>query len=95
MGKRLALRGEISGLHPLQSPLVLSNLSVAHMSINNCDVPLARRIEQRATLRDITIFQCEHYARSMHGARLQDIVVKDVRGSSKAPSFLRDRGLIT
>ena len=89
MGKRLELRGEISGLHPLQSPVVLSNLSLAHMSINNCDVPLAANPKQRATLRDISIFECEHYACSVHGARLQDIVVTDVRGSSKAPSFLR------
>ena len=88
MGKRLALRGEISGLHPLQSPVVLSNLSVAHMSINNCDVPFAPNPKQRAALRDISIFEGEHYANSIAGARLQDIVVTDVRGSSKAPSSL-------
>lgn len=88
MSKFPPLRGEISGLYPKQSPLVLSNLSVAHMSINNCDIPFERRPERRARLSNISILQCEHYANSAHGALFHDVVLTDLRGSSKAPTFL-------
>jgi hypothetical protein len=88
MSKFPPLRGEISGLYPKQSPLVLSNLSVAHMSINNCDIPVERRPERRARVSNISIFECEHYACSANGALFHEVVVTELRGSSKAPSFL-------
>lgn len=89
MSKFPPLRGEISGLHPKQSPLVLANLSLAHMSINNCDIPFERRPELRARVSNISIFQCEHYANSADGALFHEVVVTELRGSSKAPTILR------
>jgi hypothetical protein len=89
MSKFPPLRGEISSLYPRQTPLLLSNLSIAHMSINNCDIPFERRPQRRARLSNISIFQCEHYANSAHGAFLHEVTLTDLRGSSKAPSYLR------
>lgn len=86
MSRRLPLRGEISGHQAVRSSL--SGFSVAHMSINNCAIPIARRPEQRVTLRDISIFQCEHYACAAYGVRFQDIQVTDLRGYSNGSSQL-------
>jgi hypothetical protein len=86
VSKQLPLRGEISGHQLVRSSL--SDFSVAHMSINNCAIPIAPRPEQRITLRSISIYQCEHYACSAHGARFQDIQVTDLRGYSNGSSQL-------
>jgi hypothetical protein len=83
-----ALTGEISGLQRPASPLVLANFSLARISINNCSIPLEPRPQRRAILRDISLFECEHYACSADGASFQDIVVTDLRGYGKAPSLL-------
>jgi hypothetical protein len=83
------LQGEISGLAPQRSPVVLADFSVANMSINNCDIPFERQPERRARLSNISISHCEHYACSVEGAIIRDVTVTELRGSSKAPTYLR------
>lgn len=48
----------------------------------------ARRVGDRLTIRDVEVRQCQHWACSAYGAVFENVVVTDLRGGGRAPSFM-------
>lgn len=86
--KHFAVEGEITGLHSLRGPAAVGNCKIARTSFHNNSTPVPLKPEDRLTIQDVAIYQCQHWACFARGVVFRDVSVTDIRGGGRAPSFL-------
>ncbi|MEL6449425.1 MAG: hypothetical protein AAFQ62_15940 [Pseudomonadota bacterium] len=67
---------------------MFGNVSVGRTTVHNNSTPVPSTVRDRVTVRDVSVFQCRHYACLAHGAIFEDVTVTDIKCVGNAPSFL-------
>jgi hypothetical protein len=88
MPRHFPVNGEVHGLHLSRAATVLGNVSLRSIAFHNNYVAAPNKPTERCTIRGVSVFRCEHWACSAHGALFEDVTIEDIRGGGKAMSFL-------
>lgn len=86
--KYFPVDGELSGLRGFKAAAVVGNCSLRSLAFHDNGMPRPRRVGDRLTIRDVEVRQCQHWACSAYGAVFENVVVTDLRGGGRAPSFM-------
>lgn len=87
MPKYFPVEGETTGLLAPDSGGLIEDVSLSNTSINNCHIPAPSRPARRTVVRRVKLYRIQHYSCYAHGALFEDVIVTDLRGGRRAPSF--------
>ena len=88
MTRHFPVTGEVTDLGFPRLPATVGNCKIANTAFHNNSTPMPRKPDARLTIREVSVYRCQHWACSARGAVLDDISVTDLRGGGRAPSFL-------
>lgn len=66
----------------------IESVALSRASFQSCHVGLSSDKKERAVFRDISLSKCKHGASFIHGAVLERVVITDLTGGGRVPTFL-------
>jgi hypothetical protein len=93
MSTAFTVSQEITGLSRLSHklPATIGDCKISHTAFHNNSTAIPTDPAKRLTIRDVSIYRCQHWACYAYGVVFDNVTLMDVRGGgigAKAPSFL-------
>ena|SRR5881394_368831 len=80
MPSAFPIRAEITGLKCPVLPASVGNCKISNVAFHSNSAPQPKSPDKRLTIRDVAVYQCQHWVCDAHGVIFEDITITDIRG---------------